>query len=519
MAQKKQNQLDSLLLSVQIIADCFEDDKMDFLLNTVNDEPVFIACNLYTGQKTLFSDIIYILPAGTTAFPVNRYSYISSDNLEGNAPHIRNIKMDTGEILNKVINIFQKHREFEAELNAVITEGGSLTDLCQVGNEFFKNPMYVHDNMFCIVAIPEYVQGMREFDHDSETGKYYIPLWLINDFKFDEEYKKTMYTRSATLWTNEQFPRNNSAVYANIFDGTYYMGRLLLEELKTPIKKGQFALLDYFAGYVRYIMIRDSVSQQSAGLDFESTFRDMILSDTVKDADLDKFLNIMSWNESDLYVCVKLVSQDGHESLQSSRSIKGKYSGLFHDSYSFYCGNEFCIIINVENTNLATDEISAKLAPSVREGCLYCGISNRFRHIKYIAEGFKQADAAINALGAESGNWIASFHSSAVDYLIKKSLDGLSARVYVPTGLFNLMRYDSLHGTDYYKTLKLYLINERNITRVSEQLSIHRTTLLYRLGKIEELLSYDLDDEASRLYLLVSFKVIEDYNLKVKESE
>ena len=53
------------------------------------------------------------------------------------------------------------------------------------------------------------------------------------------------------------------------------------------------------------------------------------------------------------------------------------------------------------------------------------------------------------------------------------------------------------------------MLHERSIPRTAETLIIHRTTLTYRLGKLEELWNLNLDDSDTRLYLLLSLWLLE----------
>ena len=56
------------------------------------------------------------------------------------------------------------------------------------------------------------------------------------------------------------------------------------------------------------------------------------------------------------------------------------------------------------------------------------------------------------------------------------------------------------------------VLNERDIPRTAEKLIIHRTTLLYRLRKIESIVSINLDDPWNRLYLLMSLWLLDREN-------
>ena len=78
-----------------------------------------------------------------------------------------------------------------------------------------------------------------------------------------------------------------------------------------------------------------------------------------------------------------------------------------------------------------------------------------------------------------------------------------------PAYLLDLMEYDRIQGTQYYNTLRVYLLCERNIPATAAALIIHRTTLTYRLGKILELTHLNLDNANLRMYLLLSFQLLD----------
>ena len=63
-------------------------------------------------------------------------------------------------------------------------------------------------------------------------------------------------------------------------------------------------------------------------------------------------------------------------------------------------------------------------------------------------------------------------------------------------------------------TLRAYLQHERDIPRTSEALIIHRTTLLYRLKKIQALTELDLNSPEQRLYLNLSLWILEQEKIQ-----
>ena len=74
-----------------------------------------------------------------------------------------------------------------------------------------------------------------------------------------------------------------------------------------------------------------------------------------------------------------------------------------------------------------------------------------------------------------------------------------------------------MKGTCFYNTLKEYLLNGNNVSMTSKKLFIHRNTMIYRLGKINEILGVDINapEVSHRLLLSIILKEIEQQELQM----
>lgn len=79
-----------------------------------------------------------------------------------------------------------------------------------------------------------------------------------------------------------------------------------------------------------------------------------------------------------------------------------------------------------------------------------------------------------------------------------------------------ILEYDKNHGMNLLETLKCYFKNNRHLLKTSQELFIHRNTLLYRLSTIKNLLQRDLDDAMTDLELFNSILIFEFLNLQNK---
>jgi DNA-binding PucR family transcriptional regulator len=70
-----------------------------------------------------------------------------------------------------------------------------------------------------------------------------------------------------------------------------------------------------------------------------------------------------------------------------------------------------------------------------------------------------------------------------------------------------LVEYDAQHRSSLVQTIDAYFDHHGNISQTAESLFIHRNTLLYRLERIKDLTSQDLNQANMRLALQLALKL------------
>jgi DNA-binding PucR family transcriptional regulator len=75
--------------------------------------------------------------------------------------------------------------------------------------------------------------------------------------------------------------------------------------------------------------------------------------------------------------------------------------------------------------------------------------------------------------------------------------------------IIKLQEYDLKNHTDYLSSLEIYLEFDGNITESAAYFSIHRNSMLYRIGKIEEIAGLSLADVNTKYDLMTTIKIIQ----------
>lgn len=101
------------------------------------------------------------------------------------------------------------------------------------------------------------------------------------------------------------------------------------------------------------------------------------------------------------------------------------------------------------------------------------------------------------------------FEDIALDYLMGKCTEKLEPKVICSRAVLTLREYDREHKTDYFETLRTYISCQMNAVKAAKALFIHRSTFLYRMAHIREMVNIDLEDPDQLLYLLLTCKLLE----------
>ena len=142
----------------------------------------------------------------------------------------------------------------------------------------------------------------------------------------------------------------------------------------------------------------------------------------------------------------------------------------------------------------------------MRDNLLKIGISSEIRDFLLVPKAYKQAQIALE-FGRVSGSmsWYYYFEYYMLEYIVDCAVKEMPLAMLRSSALEKLKSYDDENKTDLYRTLQVYLNYEENVLRTSKELYIHRSTLSYRLKKIQQIINEDLNDTNVRLKLLMSY--------------
>lgn len=140
---------------------------------------------------------------------------------------------------------------------------------------------------------------------------------------------------------------------------------------------------------------------------------------------------------------------------------------------------------------------------------VHLGIGNRVNELKKYHSSYEQSLQVVNVVKNRFQSKGYALFEELGSYTILHDLNQPVVNMFIDSQLGTLLAYSEEKSIDLFLTLGVYLRNNGNAKGTSEELFIHRSSLIYRLEKIGSLLGVNLNDSETRFNLMMAIKLYE----------
>ncbi len=417
--------------------------------------------------------------------------------------------LDTGYTLSRIFNFIQDLYDtfdtWDERLSTILLSNGSVRDLLSVSLEIFHNPLCVIGLDFTPVANAGTERIPEKYHLYSEDG---LNIEYVNALAQDEDYTKMLDADVPVFFPG--YITGLNTLNVNVRQDGHTTHRLVLIEYEHPLDKGNGYLLSHLAGYVEYLLYHEQApaSRQSDAL---HKILITVLSDRTADyLDISQRLSALGWSTQHDYLCLIFQITYLDQKKITTRAICNYLDKQFPYSCSFLFKEEIVAYFNLSRLEMDADTVAGKLTYFIRDSFLKAGYSRPMKGHMNLRRQYIQASTALDVGSRKKPYlWIHHFNNVALTYILEQSTRRLPGYMLCHEKLLDLQRMDREQNTEYMLTLRTYLEENLNATQAASLLFIHRSTFLYRLDKIKNILDSGLDDPEEIFYLNLSFRLLE----------
>ena len=207
-------------------------------------------------------------------------------------------------------------------------------------------------------------------------------------------------------------------------------------------------------------------------------------------------LSIIGFVPRPMLFVVALRPRSGSLSAREEESVRGQLGPVLPNSLAtLWEGSLVVLATRDAGATLTSLDMRTLRRAAVANG-LAVGVSNAFTDICETRRHLKQSLSAIRFGSAFTkildDDGVYRYCDYSPMELLDLASDHVNAMDYVHPAIWALFEHDRAHGSELVETLFAYLQNGCNTARTALLLSLHKNTLLYRLGRIKEITGNDL---------------------------
>ncbi|MFA0815409.1 MAG: PucR family transcriptional regulator [Anaerofustis sp.] len=411
-------------------------------------------------------------------------------------------------VFNRLMEIYDQFTEWEHLLELSLHDKDGYKKIIDSCTMVTPETVCLMDKEFQYVAYSDFAsnQGLIESEngHDDALPKYILEEYYTLPDADKIRLKKDVFFRSFTF---------GDSFLKNLFYQDKYIGRIAVRtygcqenELRyytIIFEKIAECIVNIYAKYQTFWIKKATTSE------FRYLLNKYIADETVSIHEWNKELTSIGWERTDDLQLIQFSPDLRYDKQPYSKHIITETEKLWKNCIgSEYDGKTLLLVNYTYYTMEEKKDFYQLLVCYLRENLLIAGISRNFKDPNYMSGAYIQTQIAITeGLSAAPTQWCFHFDDIALHYMLSSSLGKFSnyPMYLYSEKLQKLKEHDKIKGTEYYATLYQYFECKLNASETAKKLYIHRSSLLNRLQRIDNLISVDFNSNEELLYLSLSF--------------
>ena len=418
--------------------------------------------------------------------------------------------MNLKTLSNELSRIFFEYNTLEQQLQESINKGRSIQHMVELMAPYLNgNELIVCTDDYRNIGKSNEIVHLHEISGMSQPGRDGIlPPEVVTFFKNDIIFNEVKTCTEPFIYDSSIFICR--AICMNVFRHGEYACRIILAEDVNTFRGYEEGLVRFFTSFIQLIYNLAAEKSDILSRDhMADMFIDLLNGEAVVSHRIESRLNSRGWLFTGSFLCLKIMPSERDYYTRTipfycqtfNRDLKG---GCFFEYNGVIAG-----VVDLRHYEASAEKFMASYLETFRDGDFRVGFSNVFSDITDLQSSYMQAKVALESGQRQfPSRWFFKFSDICLYYMETKLTEELDGRFLCAPEILILQQYDTLNGSDYLKTLKVYLNNQMNAVKTARDLFIHRATMVYRLDRIRELTGIDFKDTEKNLHLVISANLL-----------
>jgi PucR family transcriptional regulator, proline-responsive transcriptional activator len=405
----------------------------------------------------------------------------------------------------EILEIINVYNQWSNKLLNSMFQGSNFQDIIDTGYELLENPMNITDIGLRLYAHTK-IGKTDDSTWNNLTQKGYISEDSIPTAEFKKLIQKQRNANLPIIVDPGSF--KHSVLLANILADNKRVGTLAVLDFNRPFRNSDIPLARFLSMVISQLMQKDQLIHNKKGIGYEFLIIDLLEGRHQNKKIVEERLKYLNWEINKNIYVIAVSPKNPAITYEKILKTRDRMANLFSNGKTIVYENDIVIILSTKKEYPLEVDLN-RLTVFLEKTDMYGGISQCFNSLFEIKKYYKQALKAVD-MGAvsEKGN-LFFYKDFILNYMMDICAEREELKTFCHPSLFSLMEYDKKNHVSFIETLHVYIKNSGNQLATAKFLFIHRSTLLYRLDKIEKIMHINLKDYDTLFHLHLSFKILD----------
>lgn len=436
---------------------------------------------------------------------------------------IVNENMDIELLLSRVQDLFDRISEWYRQMQQALICEHSLQKILDLSEPVLENTINISDSAFSLLACTRNIQtddemslALREFGYHPEATLQ----------KFRQQHRFEVWEQAQEIIVNDSYTLSSYILINKVFRfrNTYFTHVVMVCD-HHPLSQGLLELFSMLTDILAIYAERNWKDKNALSHNYDSFFFDLLNGTLTNPVDIQDRAQYLGLHTDGPFQLLKLGVEPGMEAALGR--IGRELADLLPGAQVVLYNQSVLAMVRLRSSGslgIPQDHLTHFLSRHQARG----GSSNTFSGLEELPAAYEQATLALKYSTVLRGSallaslmpvpelpLLCSFQDRVLHSLLgenPKNQQIWQASIYFQ-GLRALYEYDCQHSSNNLQLLRTYLWYERKATETGQALHMHRNNVIYRIGRIEQMMNLDLNEHGTRLGLELSFLLMELHGL------
>jgi hypothetical protein len=405
------------------------------------------------------------------------------------------------DLYNVVEKIRMIYGDWDRDLREIAGGSRDVQKMLDRSVPVFNNPLVLYDHNLSTLA------SAKDFTDDFSAVSL-MQRKKLADYAsmvdFDEYYSK----QKAAFFT--PCTAGVRSLYINVFRQGRAGCRLMLFEISRKFNPSDTPLLEHLANMIQDALAESPSADADSATALAYILKNILIGEYQDAAFVEQRLGEYGWKKEQHFVCLKVSADSREPGNLTLHAMGDKVKEKLGGAAVFEYDGSIAVFLNLGASDQNRDSAASPLALLLEEESLRAGMSFCFTGFDGLGRYYRQAGIAL-CLGRthRADQRLCRFEDVQEFHLLESCTRELPAHMVCAPEIIKLREYDMAHTTSYFHTLEIFLKNNLHPVQTIKELQIHRSTLIYRLERIQKITGFDVERRGNQWFLLLSFKLLE----------